>query len=92
MAEESSDSAVRGAGLADWLRKEYQLGPRAAQVAALLADGCTSDKEIALQLRISRSRAHEHVQALLGKWSLHNRAKLAVELAVLAAARRSSAA
>ncbi len=71
-------------GLVGFFVATVGLGPRAAEVAALLVSGVTTDREIASRLNISHSRAHELVQCLLTRWGVDRRATLAVELALLA--------
>ncbi len=60
-------------------QKQFELTPREADVAALLADGLP-DKQIARELDISLHTVRRHVERVLAKTGCHNRTEAALKL------------
>lgn len=56
----------------------FGLGPRRAEVLWLILYGVTTDKAIAVQARMSPSVSHSHVQQLLIRFRVRDRASLVV--------------
>ena len=60
-------------------QQQFELTPREADVAALLADGLP-DKQIARDLEISLHTVRRHVERVLAKTGCHNRTEAALKL------------
>lgn len=79
---ESPDAERRTADI-HRLAEEFKLGQRRAEVLWLMLDGATSDKAISARASMSASTAHSHVQELLERFGVHDRAQLMIRVSAL---------